>query len=106
MPTKHRRIAIVRDADVERALQTAREGGDKSRSDAAVTRELVLRGAEAVEAARGGAWERKLAREHGATPARGSIRELLDRLGPPPEVDPENPHPATKILDELREDRL
>jgi hypothetical protein len=48
MPTKHARIALTRDPEVDAALKaTARVLGD-SKPDATLARELLLRGAKAV----------------------------------------------------------
>ena len=48
MPTKHARIALTRDPEVDAALKaTARVLGD-SKPDATLARELLLRGAQAV----------------------------------------------------------
>ncbi len=105
MPTKHRRIAIVRDEEVDRALKRARAvGTDTERPDAAVARDLVLRGADAViEESPADEWERDLVEKYGARPAEGSMRELLDQLEPVP-MDPTDPYRASRILEELREE--
>ncbi|MQA74490.1 MAG: hypothetical protein GEU88_09160 [Solirubrobacterales bacterium] len=106
MPTKHRRIAIVRDEQMERALEAGRAAVGRSRPEAAIARELILRGAEAMRPAGGGEWERLLVERHGARPAHGSIREALDELEPLPPVDPDDARRATSALEELREERL
>jgi len=48
MPTKHPRIAIVRDPQVDAALKAAAPVLGPTKPDATLARELVLRGAKAV----------------------------------------------------------
>lgn len=107
MPTKHRRLAIIRDAEVERALESARRAPHDTRSDAAVARELLLHGAREAERESG---ERDGFREwlrmNGGTPAKGSLKELIDERGPLPPYDPDDPYPAQRALEELRADRI
>jgi hypothetical protein len=108
MPTKHPRIAVTRDPEVDAALKAAAPVLGPSKPDATIARELLLRGAEAVA---GGArpdidpeLDRYLNERGDVIRARGSrndrnalIRELLSRPVPP------GP-PTSEILDELRED--
>ncbi len=104
MPTKHRRIAIVRDAEVEAALARARRALADQGPDASLAKDLVVRGAEAVtrEASPQDELSRILRERYGATYASGKLGESLDRLGP---VDEEAPHRATEILRDLRRER-
>jgi len=109
MPTKHRRIAIVRDGEVEDALKMARSAGNGSPSDAAVARDLILRGASAVETSAvesdEDGWARSLVDKYGARPAKRPLAEVLKEIEPLP-MDPDDPYRATRILEELREERL
>ena len=108
MPTKHPRIAIVRDPEVDAALKAAAPVLGPSKPDATLARELVLRGAEAVVDEARPEIDPDLDRyldERGdvirATMSRQErnalVRELLSRpVAPGP--------PMSEILDELRED--
>ncbi len=79
--TKHRRIAVVRDPDLDAALHRAAALlGDKPA--ATLVRELALRGAR---------------------PADGSLLEFLDDRGAWGELD--SSRRASELLDELRGDR-
>lgn len=107
MPTKHPRIAIIRDEEVDRALAVARDSGTAARSDAAVARELLLRGAREVDREnRGDDPFDEWLRANGGTPARGSLKEWIEERGPLPPYDPDDPYPAQRALDETREDRV
>jgi hypothetical protein len=108
MPTKHPRIAITRDPEVERALESAANVLGRSKPEATLARELVLRGAKAViEETRGDIdpeLDRYLDERGDVIRATMSMeegvalsRELLSRPVPP------GP-PMSEILDELRED--
>ncbi|MEN3282308.1 MAG: hypothetical protein V7607_3448 [Solirubrobacteraceae bacterium] len=110
MPTKHPRIAITRDPEVERALEAAATALGSSKPDATLARELLLRGAKAVIREARPDIDPELDRyldERGdvirATMSRQErnalIREVLSRPAPP------GP-PMSEILDELREDRI
>ena len=108
MPTKHRRIALTRDPEVDRALAAAARVLGPSKPEATLARELVLRGARTViEEARGDidpeldryldergdVIRATMSREEGVALS----RQLLSRPIPP--------GPSTsEILDELRED--
>lgn len=107
MPTNHRRIAIVRDEEVERALEAARgTSAGARRPDASLARELVLRGARAIaEEVERDEFSRWVIAA-GGTPAVGSIGDVLDELGPLPPYDPEDPYPAQRILEEMRRDKI
>jgi hypothetical protein len=110
MPTKHARIAITRDPEVEHALTAAARVLGPSKPEATLARELVLRGAKAVIKDARGDIDAELDRyldERGdvirATMSRKEAmalsRELLSQPIPP------GP-PMSEILDELREDRV
>jgi len=110
MPTKHPRIAITRDPEVDHALAAAANVLGRSKPEATLARELILRGAKAVikEARgdidpeldryldeRGDVIRATMSREEGIALS----RELLSQPVPP------GP-PMSEILDELREDRI
>lgn len=80
MPTKHPRIGVVRDDELDRAL---RDAGPLSgeRSDAARVRALALRGAQSLLAEDAGAADREFVRRHGLRPA-GHARPLSAPRGP------------------------
>jgi hypothetical protein len=110
MPTKHPRIAITRDPEVERALEAASRVLGPSKPEATLARELVLRGAKAVVKAARGDIDPELDRyldERGdviratmsSQEAMALSRQLLSQPVPP------GP-PMSEILDELREDRI
>jgi hypothetical protein len=108
MPTQHRRLAIIRDEAVEQALSAARKPGAASRrSDAAVARDLLLRGARDLERERGGrdGFREWLAATGGTAPS-GPVWGLIRELGAPAPHDPEDPYPGQRALRELREDRI
>lgn len=100
MATKYRRLGVIRDPELDRALsQTQRLlGSEETRSAAAQVRALALRGAEALlEADVDPAAEarRRLHERYGTIPAQSDPRDF--RL-PPGEIDPEDPTPATDAL--------
>jgi hypothetical protein len=108
MPTKHRRIAIIRDEEVDQALTRARGVMDARLADASLARELVLRGAESIADEHGSEEDddrRWLVEKFGARPARRPLAEALAEIEPIP-MDPNDPYRATRILQELREERL
>lgn len=105
MPTKHRRIALTADPELEAAIAAARrELGDAPESK--LVRELAIRGARDLEPDR-------IARVRAEFEAEGvewpkeSMGEYLRRVGAPVlSVDPDDPYRVTRILEELREDRV
>jgi hypothetical protein len=108
MPTKHRRIAIIRDPEVDQALRRARDVMDAHLADASLARELVLRGAESIAGERRFNEDddrRWLVEEFGARPAQRPLAEALAEIEPIP-MDPDDPYRASRILQELREERL
>lgn len=94
---------------MEAALETGRSVGHGPRPEATVARELILRGASAIRAdASADAsddWGRILAEKYGARPARRSLTDVLDEIEPLP-MDPDDPYRASRILEELRAERL
>jgi hypothetical protein len=99
MASRHPRLGVARDPDVERALALTEPLLDpkETRSAAAQIRALTLRGAEAVLEGAGSEARLRgsLAKRYGAKPGRGG----LGTLDPPPgEPDPEDSTPATDAL--------
>ncbi|MHB8240818.1 MAG: hypothetical protein ACYDHN_02400 [Solirubrobacteraceae bacterium] len=99
MASRHPRLGVPRDPEVERALALTEPLLDaaETRSAAAQIRALTLRGAQAVLADAGSEsqLQARLAERYGARPARGSLLELdapLDRPGA------EGDAPATDAL--------
>lgn len=106
MPSKTPRVAVPRDADLDRALVRTRNRltSAETRSAAAQVRALALRGARALDEERPDPEAELLERlrtKHGARPATG---DLLDLGVPPGEVDPDDPTPATDALNWARGD--
>lgn len=106
MPTRHARISVVRDADLDEALRSAR-GKLRAGSEAARLRELALIGARALHGDDG---ERVLVREHlreryGARLADGDLllaSRAARRLVANADHEPES---ASESLDWARGDR-
>ncbi|HEV7769416.1 MAG TPA: hypothetical protein VGO66_02030 [Solirubrobacterales bacterium] len=105
MPTKHRRIALTADPELEAAIAAARrEFGDAP--DSRLVRELAIRGSRDLEPDRMAQIRAEFEAE-GVEWPKESMGEYLHRVGPPAgEVDPSDPYRATRILQELREDRV
>jgi hypothetical protein len=105
MPTKHRRIALTVDPELEAAIAAARrELGEMPESR--LVRELALRGSESIQPDDTEQALAELKRIAVSWPEE-SMGAYLRRVGPPPgEVDPDDPHPMTRILEEIRADRV
>jgi hypothetical protein len=101
--TKHRRIALIADPELEAAVAAARrELGDAPESR--LVRELALRGARDLKPDDTAQALAELRRAAVSWPDE-SMGEYLRRTGIPPEqVDPDDPYRATRILEEVRED--
>jgi hypothetical protein len=106
MPTKHARIAIVRDPEVEAALKAAAPVLGRSKPDAAIARELVIRGAKAVLDDPGSELDRWLNERGGVIRAKMSPREAYARARELAKEIPPGGRPMSEILDELRADRV
>jgi len=106
MPTKHDRIAITRDPEVDAALKSAGAVLGPSKPAATVARELLLRGAKAVLDDPDAELDRWLDERGGVTRATMSAREAL-ALGREMrrKIPPGGPS-ISEILDEEREDRI
>jgi hypothetical protein len=103
MPTKHPRIALTRDPEVDAALKAAARVLGPSKPNATLARELLLRGAKAVLDDPNAALDRYLNERGDVIRATMSTKEMLEiardartRTRPGP--------PTSQILDELRED--
>jgi hypothetical protein len=102
MPTKHRRIALTADPELEAAIAAARrELGNAP--DSRLVRDLAIRGARDL-APDPMARIRAEFEAEGVEWAKQSIGEALAAMPPLGPVDPDDPHRATRILEELRED--
>lgn len=97
--SKHPRLGVPRDPDLDRALSETRPllASHETRSGAAQIRALALRGAQAVLADAGpeAASRARLREKYGLIPATGDLSSL-----PPPEgeCDPDDPTPASDAL--------
>ena len=96
MASRHPRLGVERDPEVERALTLTEPLLDpaETRSAAAQIRALTLRGAQAVLAGAGSEarLQARLVERYGARPGRGSLLELDP---PPGEPDPAGAAPAS-----------
>lgn len=103
MASKYPRLGVARDPELERALAQTRKllAKEESRSAAAQVRALALRGARSVleEAGAEGELRRRLADEHGASPAR---HDLLSIGRPSGKVKRDDPTPASDALSWVR----
>src|SRR4051794_390577 len=106
MPTKHPRIALTRDPEIDAALKATAPVLGPSKPAATLARELLLRGARAVlddpDAEldrwldeRGGVTRPTMSREQALTLAR-EIRRRIPPGGPT----------SAEILDDIRADRI
>jgi hypothetical protein len=99
MASRHPRLGVERDPEMERALALTEPLLDpaETRSAAAQIRALTLKGAQAVLATAGteSQLQARLAELYGAKPARGSLLELDP---PPGQPDPTRAAPASDAL--------
>jgi hypothetical protein len=106
VPTKHPRIALTRDPEIDAALKAAAPVLGPSKPAATLARELVLRGAKAVLDDPDAELDRYL-NERGdvrrATLSTKEALEIADELRA--RIPPGGPSSA-EVLDELREDRI
>jgi hypothetical protein len=97
--SRHPRLGVVRDPEVERALALTEPLLDpaETRSAAAQIRALTLRGAQAVLASAdsGSRLQARLAEHYGARPVRGNLLELDP---PPGKPEPKDAAPASDAL--------
>ena len=104
MPTKHARIALTRDPEVDAALKAVAPVLGPSKPAATLARELVLRGAKAVLDDPDAELDRYLNERGDVIRATISTKEMLalarelrERIGP-------GGPSSAEILDDLRED--
>jgi len=104
MPTKHRRIALTVDPELAAAIAAIRpELGDIPESR--LVRELALRGAQDMPPNHTARAIAEFERE-GIEWPKESLADALKRQPPLGPLDPDDPYRATRILQELREDRI
>jgi hypothetical protein len=103
MASRHPRLGVARDPEVERALALTEPLLDpaETRSAAAQIRALTLRGAQAVlaGASADSRLQARLAERYGARPGRGSLLELDP---PPGEPDADGAAPVSDALQWVR----
>jgi hypothetical protein len=105
VPTKHPRIALIRDPEVDAALKAAAPVLGPSKPVATLARELVLRGAKAVMDDPNAELDRWLNERGGVTRATRS-REEAFAIARELAKDVPPGRPLSEIVDELREDRI
>src|SRR5262249_52363040 len=105
MPTKHSRIALTRDPELDAALRSAERVLGPSKPAAALARELVLLGAKALAEDPDAELDRWLDERGGVTRATMSTKDALELSRQLRERIPPG-RPLSEILDELREDRI
>ena len=106
MPTKHPRIALTRDPELDAALKAAAPVLGHSMPDATLARELVLRGAKAVLEDPTAELDRWLDERGGVTRATMSSREALALAREIRAQIPPGGPSISEILDEQRADRI
>jgi hypothetical protein len=101
MPTKHKRVAIIRDSAVDAAISRGRAALGSGDGDAAIARELVIRGARAVGGQPESAGELRqwLTTNWDAQEASAPLGTTLAQA---PAEDARRPRKASEILTELR----
>lgn len=103
MASKHRRIALTADPDLEAAIAAARQQlGDMPESR--VVRELALRGAADLPADSTISGLLQLRQRGVEWPSR-TLAEVLGH-DPPVKLDVDDPYRATEALEEARGDRV
>src|SRR4051794_41386511 len=102
MPTKHPRIALTRDPEIDAALKATAPVLGPSKPAATLARELVLRGAQAVLDDPDAELDRWLDERGGVSRAAMSTKDALALArGVRQQVPPDGPS-LSPILDELR----
>jgi hypothetical protein len=106
MPTKHARIALTRDPELDAALRAAQRTLGPDKPAATLARELVLLGAKSLPEDADAELDRWLDERGGVTRATMSTKDGL-ALARELRKRPLPPGPSVQeILDELREDRI
>jgi predicted glycosyltransferase len=106
MPTKHDRIAITRDREVDAALKSAGAVLGPSTPAATLARELLLRGARAVLDDPGAELDRWLDERGGVRRATMPAREALALAREMRRQIPPGGPSISEILDEERAERI
>ena len=104
VPTKHPRIALTRDPEIDAALKAAAPVLGPSKPAATLARELVLRGAKAVLDDPNAELDRYLNERGGVTRATISTKEALEIADELRRRIPPGGPSSAEILDDLRED--
>lgn len=105
MATKHRRIAVTEDPELAEALR--RSAAElPGLSDAGLVKELALRGARTLPVKASEQRMDRIIARTGAWPTRGNVQDYLRAKGSSGDPDPEEPDRGSRILDQLREDRV
>jgi hypothetical protein len=105
VPTKHARIALTRDPELDAALKAAARVLGPSKPTASLARELVLLGAKTLADDPNAELDRWLDERGGVTRATMSTKDAL-ALSRQVRERIEPGRPMSEILDELREDRI
>jgi hypothetical protein len=106
MPTKHDRIALTRDPEVDAALRAVAPVLGPSKPAATLARELLLRGAKAVLDDPNAELDRWLDERGGVTRATISSEEALALAREFRKQIPPGGPSISEVLDELRADRI
>jgi hypothetical protein len=106
MPTKHARIALTRDPELDAALKAAAPVLGPSKPVATLARELLLRGAKAVLQDPNAELDRWLDERGGVTRATMSTEDARSLARQIREQIPPGGPTSAEILDELRADRI
>jgi hypothetical protein len=106
MPTKHARIALTRDPELDAALKAAAPVLGPSKPAATLARELVLRGAKAVLDDPEAELDRWLDERGGVTRATISTKEALALARDIRKQIPPGGPSISEILDEERSERI
>ena len=105
MPTKHRRIAVTEDPELSRALREASRELP-GLSDAALVRELAMRGARTLPVDPAQERLERLIERTGARPPRGNIQDYLRSRDDLDHAPVTSGPTLSETLDELREDKI
>jgi hypothetical protein len=106
MPTKHARIALTRDPELDAALKAAAAVLGPSKPAATLARELVLRGTQAVLDDPDAELDRWLAERGGVTRATMSTKDALALAREIRKRIPPDGPSISEILQEERSDRI
>lgn len=105
MPTKFRRIAVTEDPELSRALRGASRELP-GLSDAALVRELAMRGARTLPVDPAQERLERLIERTGARPPRGNIQDYLRSRDDLDHAPVASGPTLSETLDELREDKI